>query len=103
MYEIYTCEYFAIWNKYTHGSKSIFTLCSHANSVRVSILLGIHSCYILAAETFKLMIETQRQRLPYYLCTDLVLGDDSLVMQTKHLCALIHIRMKGGDGTVKLV
>ena len=40
---------------------------------------------------------------PYYLCTGLVLGDDSLIMQTKHLYVLILIRMKGEDGTVKLV
>ena len=25
---IYTCKYFALWSKYTHVSKSIFTLCS---------------------------------------------------------------------------
>ena len=31
MHTIYTCKYFAIWSKYTHISKSIFNLRSHAN------------------------------------------------------------------------
>ena len=38
MHKIYTCKYFAIWSKYTHVSKSIFNLRSHANSVHISIL-----------------------------------------------------------------
>ena len=38
MHKIYTCKYFAIWSKYAHISKSIFNLCSHANSVHISIL-----------------------------------------------------------------
>ena len=38
MHKIYTFKYFAIWSKYTHISKSIFNLCSHANSVHISIL-----------------------------------------------------------------
>ena len=38
MHKIYTCKYFAIWGKYTHISKSIFNLHSHANSVHISIL-----------------------------------------------------------------
>ena len=37
MHKIYTCKYFAIWSKYTHISKSIFNLRSHANSVHISI------------------------------------------------------------------
>ena len=37
------CQYFVIWSKYTHVSKSIFTLRSHANSVH-SILKGTHNC-----------------------------------------------------------
>ena len=40
----YTCKYFAIYSKYTHVSKSIFTLRSHANSVHISILKGTHTC-----------------------------------------------------------
>ena len=102
MHKIYTCKYFAIWNKYTHISKSIFTLCSQANSVRISILLGAHTCY-RPVDTFRLLIETQRQQLSHYLCTGLVLADESLNMLTKHLCALIRIKMKGEDGTMKLV
>ena len=31
MHKIYTCKYFTIWSKYTHISKSIFNLRSHAN------------------------------------------------------------------------
>ena len=38
MHKIYTCKYFAILSKYTHISKSIFNLRSHANSVHISIL-----------------------------------------------------------------
>ena len=44
-----------------------------------------------------------------FLYLDLsVLGDDSWIssgsfMRTKHICALIHIRIKGEVGTVKLV
>ena len=38
MHKIYTCKHFAIWSKYTHISKSIFNLRSHANSVHISIL-----------------------------------------------------------------
>ena len=38
MHKIYTCKYFAIWSKYTHISKSIFNLRSHAYSVHISIL-----------------------------------------------------------------
>ena len=38
MHKIYTCNYFAIRSKYTHISKSIFNLRSHANSVHISIL-----------------------------------------------------------------
>ena len=38
MHKIYTCNYFAIWSKYTHISKSIFNLRSYANSVHISIL-----------------------------------------------------------------
>ena len=38
MHKIYTCKYFAIWSNYTHVSKSIFNLRSHANSVHISIL-----------------------------------------------------------------
>ena len=38
MHRIYTCKYFAIWSKYTHISKSIFNLRSHAYSVHISIL-----------------------------------------------------------------
>ena len=38
MHKIYTCKYFAIWSKYTHISKSIFNLRSHAKSVHISIL-----------------------------------------------------------------
>ena len=45
MYKIYICKYCAIWNTYTYISKRIFTLCSHANSVHISILLGTHTCY----------------------------------------------------------
>ena len=44
MHKIYTCKYFAIWNKYTHICKSILTLRSHANSVHISILKGTHTC-----------------------------------------------------------
>ena len=36
MHKIYTCKYFASWSKYTHIGKSIFTLCSYANSVHIS-------------------------------------------------------------------
>ena len=35
---MYTCKYFDIWSKYTHISKGIFNLRSHANSVHISIL-----------------------------------------------------------------
>ena len=38
MHKIYTFKYFAIWSKYTHISKRIFNLRSHANSVHISIL-----------------------------------------------------------------
>ena len=38
MHKIYTCKYFAILRKYTHISKSIFNLRSHANRVHISIL-----------------------------------------------------------------
>ena len=38
MHKINTCKYFTIWSKYTHISKSIFNLRSHANSVHISIL-----------------------------------------------------------------
>ena len=38
MHKIYTYKYYAIWSKYTHISKSIFNLRSHANSVHISIL-----------------------------------------------------------------
>ena len=38
MHKIYTRKYFAIWGKYIHVSKSIFTLCSHVNSAYTSIL-----------------------------------------------------------------
>ena len=38
MHKIYTCKYFAIWSKYTHISKSISNLRSHANSVHIGIL-----------------------------------------------------------------
>ena len=38
MHKIYTSKCFAIWSKYTHISKSIFNLRSHANSVHISIL-----------------------------------------------------------------
>ena len=38
MHKIYTCNYFAIWSKYTHISISIINLRSHANSVHISIL-----------------------------------------------------------------
>ena len=43
MHEIYTCKYFAIWSKYTHESKSIFTVRSHVNSVHIRILKGAHT------------------------------------------------------------
>ena len=33
-------KYFSSWSKYTHVIKSIFTLCSHANSVHMSDLKG---------------------------------------------------------------
>ena len=45
MDKIYTCKYFAIWSKYTHVSKSIFTLRSHANSVHIIIFKGTHTCF----------------------------------------------------------
>ena len=46
MHTIYTCKYFAIWSKYTHISKSIFNLRSHANSVHKSILkVTLHQLY----------------------------------------------------------
>ena len=44
MHKIYTCKYIAIWSKFTHISKSIFNLRSHANSVHISILKGTHTC-----------------------------------------------------------
>ena len=40
MHKIYTCKYFAICGIFTHISKSIFNLRSHANSVNISILKG---------------------------------------------------------------
>ena len=43
--KIYTCKYFVKRNKYTHIGKSIFTLCSHAKSVRINISLSTHTCY----------------------------------------------------------
>ena len=110
MHKIYTCKYFAICNKYTHiskstftlcsydNNKSTFTLCSHDNNVRIGILLGTH---LVTGQLYS--DSRQRQQLPHYLCTGLVLGDDSLIMQTRHLCFLIHIRLKGEDSTVELV
>ena len=44
MHKIYTFKYFAIWSKYTHVSKIIVTLRSHANSVHLNILKGSHAC-----------------------------------------------------------
>ena len=40
-----TCKYFAIWSKYAHVSKGIFTLRSHAYSVHISILM-VHALVV---------------------------------------------------------
>ena len=45
MHKIYTCKYFDLWSKFTHVSKSMFNLRSHANSVHISNLKGTHTCY----------------------------------------------------------
>ena len=54
MHKIYTCKYFALWSKYTHVSKRIITLCSHANSVHISILKGTHTC--CTADMYRLLM-----------------------------------------------
>ena len=54
MHKIYTCKYFAIWSKYTHVSKIISTLRSHANSVHISILKGTHTC--CTEDTYRLLM-----------------------------------------------
>ena len=43
MHKMYTCKYFALWNKCAHVGKSIFTLRSHAYSVHISILKGTYT------------------------------------------------------------
>ena len=40
MHKIDTCEYFTIWSKYIHVSKSIFTLRSHANRVHMVFFIN---------------------------------------------------------------
>ena len=72
MHKIYTCKYFAIWSKYTHISKSIFNLRSHAYSVHISILKV--TLDQLTAAMYRLLVEKQKRQLPYYLCTGLALG-----------------------------
>ena len=70
MRKIYTCKYFAIWSKFTHISKSIFNLRSHANSVHISILkVTLDQMYFDSNH-----VQTVRRQLPYYLCTGLALG-----------------------------
>ena len=71
MHKNYTCKYFAIWSKYTHISKSIFNLRSHANSVHISIF---KVALDQSAAMYRLVVEKQRRQLPYYLCTGLALG-----------------------------
>ena len=73
MHKIYTCKYFAIWSKYTHVSKSIFNLRSHANSVHISILkVTLDQLYFDSNHVQT--VEKQRRQLPYYLCTGFALG-----------------------------
>ena len=76
MHKIYTCKYFASWSKYTHLSKSIFNLRSHANSVHISILQGTQTC--CTADMY---------RLPCYLCTGLAirLSHQTLMGQKSNL------------------
>ena len=74
MHKLYTCKFFAIRSKYTHISKSIFNLRSHANSVHISILKDTLDQFILTASMYRLLVEKQRRQLPYYLCTGLALG-----------------------------
>ena len=74
MHKIYTCKYFAIWSKYTHMSKSIFNLRSHANSVNISILQVTLDQLYFDSSHVQTLVEKQRRQLPYYLCTGLALG-----------------------------
>ena len=66
MHKIYTCKNFSSWSKNTHTSKSIFTLCSHAYSLHISILKDTHTC--CTADMYRLLITTSM-----YLCTGLAL------------------------------
>ena len=50
MHKVCTCKHFAIWNKYTHISKSILTLCPHAVSVFISILKAKSKFTLLTIE-----------------------------------------------------
>ena len=54
VYKIYTCKHFASWSKYTHVSKSIFTLRSRANNVNISILKDTRTC--CTADMYKLYV-----------------------------------------------
>ena len=66
MHKIYTCQYFAIWSKYTYVSKSIFTLRAHANSVHISTLKGIHTC--CTADMYRLLM-TAAILVVHWSCT----------------------------------
>ena len=54
MHKIYTSKYFALWSKYTHVGKSIFTMRSHAYSLQISISKGTHTC--CTADMYRLLM-----------------------------------------------
>ena len=99
MHKIYTCKNFASWSKNTHISKSIFTLCSHAYSVHISILKDTHTCCTADMPCTDCWLQ-----LPCYLCTGLalrlshekLLGRKSNLMSGWLMLSLWHLLMING-------